>query len=504
MKKILPLMIVFSTLLLNHLLLSPCSGAKVGNYLHMFEDKVSEFTLDNGLKFLVIEIHQVPIASFVTFVDAGGVNEKTGLTGIAHMFEHMAFKGTRNIGTKNWEKEKELLDELDLAYREWRQARSRGDAKQVERKRNKFKKLQKKAKNLTKPNEFSKILEKNGANNLNAGTSTDATFYYTSLPANRAELWFNLESRRLRRPVFREFYTEKKVILEERYMRVQSNPTGKLIERLQSIAYLAHPYGQPVIGWTSDIKSLRKSQLKDFYRKYYLPENITIAVAGDITPQQVKKWAKLYFASWKKASEPPQVKVKEPEQEGKRCFQINAAHEPVYVRAYRTVSQEHPDFLDLELLATILAQGRTSRLYSSLVQEKMLASKITAFNGYPGTKFPSLFIVYAVPNELVELSMLSEEIDSQLQKVKKGKITSQELQRAKTKSRADLVRTLDSNMGLAKSLVRAEGQRGDWKKVFTDLEKLQNITLKDLQEVAKKYLQEKKSVVGKLVDNRKE
>ena len=503
MKKILFVITVF----VGVLFYSPFSQvssckAEVTDYLQMFEDKVTEFTLENGLNFLVIERHQVPIVSFVTFVDVGSVNEKTGQTGISHMLEHMAFKGTKRIGTRNWEKEKQVLQEMEQAYKELKRESSKSDpdSEKLKAKRNRFQKLKKKAGNFVKPNEFSKILEKNGANNLNAGTTTDATLYFNSLPANRAELWFNLESDRLMNPVFREFYTEKDVVLEERRMRVESNPTGKLIERLQAMAYLAHPYGQPVIGWRSDIELLTKSQLRELYNTYYVPQNITIAVAGDINPEQVKKWAKLYFGPFEKGPEPPKVTVEEPEQEGRRSFKINSMRKPVYVRAYHAVNQDNPDFLALDLLASVLSRGRTSLLYSSLVQEKRLAAKISAFNGFPGTKFPSLFAFFAVPNAGVELSEIAEGIDKQLQKVKDGEITAEELERAKTKARASLVRRLDSNMGLAKTFAKAQGQRGDWKKVFTDLEKLQKVSLEDIQKVAEEYLSKENSIVGKLVN----
>lgn len=480
-------------------------GWAMDKYLQQFEDRVTEFSLANNLKFIVIERHKAPVASFVTLVKAGGVNEPSGETGLAHLLEHMAFKGTKDIGTRNWEKEKELLERLDVLYKEIRKLKEKPgiERDQLEKKISRFKELQEKAKELSKANEFARIIEQNGGTHLNAGTSADYTIYYCSLPANRAELWFSLESDRLKNPVWREFYTEKSVVLEERRMRVESDPTGRLMERLVAISYLAHPYGRPVIGWHSDIESLTKKDLQDFYAEYYRPGNMIMVVAGDVQPEQVKKWAKIYFGSLRQ--EHPLIKgiTEEPEQLGKREIIIKEDNPSVYARAYHSVEADHPDAPKLDLLADIMSRGRTSRLYSQLVVDKKLANRIFAFNGYPGERYPSLFIIFAVPNQGVNLKDLASGLDKELNKIKQGSIEQEELTRAITKIRTDLIRSMDSNLGLAKSLAKAELLRGDWRKVFTYLDKLEQVTLEDLKGVAKEYLTEDKSNVGKLIQTKK-
>ncbi len=475
-------------------------------YLQEFEAKVTEFSLDNGFKFLVIERHQVPTASFVNFVDAGSVNEPAGNTGIAHLLEHMAFKGTPTIGTTNWEKEKPLLKKINKVYTEWLQAKSEHplDQKDISNKRARFEKLQDKAQKYVKANEFSKIIERNGGTDLNAGTSKDYTIYFCSLPANRAELWFSLESDRLKNPVWREFYTEKQVIMEERRMRVESQPTGYLIEQLLAHSFIAHPYRHPVLGWKSDIIATTVSDLERFYQRYYIPRNITFAIAGDVDPMQIKKWAQTYFGQFESRSSQVKNITEEPKQEDERSFNISKFSQPYYIRAYHIPKQMDKDYPALKLLSQILSEGRTSRFYSQLVVKEEIASQIHAMTGFPGEKYPCLLVIFAVPYKDINLSSLAKEIDSVLDEVKEEGVTERELKRAQKNALADLIRGLDSNLGLAKSFSKAEVQMGDWRKVFTKIELLEKVTLADIKRVANKYLKSNNKTVGKIINHKQE
>lgn len=469
--------------------------------LGRFEDKMTKMTLGNGLTFLIIERHEAPVASFVTMVKAGGVDEPSGKTGVAHLLEHMAFKGTKSIGTKDWEKEKKILKKLDQAYHRMKDLRRslESNSTEVNNAEARFKELQKQAKRLTKPNEFSRIIERNGGAHLNAGTSADYTMYFCSLPANKAELWFSLESDRLKNPVWREFYTEKEVVIEERRMRIESDPSGRLMERLLALSYIANPYRNPVIGWLSDIEALSKEDLTEFYNRYYVPENMVMVVAGDVNPDQIQKWARTYFGGLK---DKPLVRnriTKEPQQKGPRKFRLKEENPPVYVRAYHTVKATDPDSPDLDLLSDILSKGKTSRLYSQLVVEKELASKLFSFNGYPGQRFSSLFITYILPQRDVPLDKLISGLDKELNKIKLQGISQTELKRAKTKAKADLIRGLDSNLGLAKSMAKAEALEGDWRKVFTYLDELDKLTVKDIQRVAQEYFKKSNLTEGRII-----
>lgn len=470
--------------------------------LQEFEKKVTEFTLDNGLTFIVIERPVAPVASFVTFVDVGGADEPVGHTGIAHIFEHMAFKGTHYIGTSNWEKEKTALKKMDDAYQRWLEESyaPEPDSAKLDKLWSEFQKLQEEAGQYVVNNEFSQIVDRNGGTGMNAGTGADQTVYFYSLPENRMELWFSLESDRFKNPVFREFYKEKEVVREERRMRTESQPVGRLVEEFLAVAYTAHPYGRPVVGWNSDITATTMDDARAFYNKYYVPNNITIGIAGDVKPKEVRKLAETYFGDIPAAPEPPPVYTKEPEQRGERRFEIEGQSQPFLLMGYHTVAEDHPDAKALQLLGSIISSGRTSRLYKRMVEEEQLALGVQAFNGLPGTKYESMFAAFAVPNRGIGVDTLESVILEEIEKVKNGALTQKELDRARTNARANLIRNLDSNIGLAQALAGAEAQRGDWKKVFTDLDELDKVTLEDLQRVAKTYLTEDNRTVGAIVN----
>lgn len=483
-------------------LLLVCSGYRVvAQSLEEFEKKVTEFTLDNGLTFIVVERPVAPVASFVTYVDVGGANEPIGHTGIAHIFEHMAFKGTHYIGTTDWEKEKQALEKLDQAYQQWLSEKysPSPDSAKMKALWTQFTKLQEEAGQYVVNNEFSQIIERNGGTGLNAGTGSDQTVYFYSLPENRMELWFSLESDRFKNPVFREFYKEKEVVREERRMRTESQPVGRLVEEFLAVAYTAHPYGRPVVGWNSDITATTMEDAREFYNTYYVPGNITIAIAGDVKPKEVRRMAETYFGGLKAGPEAPPVYTKEPEQRGERRFTIRGQSQPFLLMGYHTVAQDHPDAKALQLLGSIISSGRTSRLYKRMVEEEQLALGVQAFNGFPGTKFESMFLTFAVPNQGLGVDTLETVILEEIQKIKDGALTRQELNRARTNARAGLVRSLDSNSGLAQALAGAHAQQGDWRKVFTNLEDLNEVTLEDLQRVAKTYFTKDNLTVGAIV-----
>lgn len=472
--------------------------------LEDFEEKVTEFTLDNGYTFIVIERHRAPVVSMVSFVNVGSANEPAGHSGIAHIFEHMAFKGTRKIGTTNWEKEKVVLQKLDEAYQAWLAEKysTHVDSSKLERLWNKFKALQERASQYVVNNEFAQIIERNGGTGLNAYTNRDQTVYFYSLPSNKLELWFTLESSRFEHPVFREFYKEKNVIREER-RSAESSPIQSLLEEFFAVAYTAHPYQHPIVGWQSDIIATTMEDTREFYKTYYVPNNITFAIAGDVNPEQVKEWAKAYFGDVPPAPEPPPVYTKEPPQEGPRKFTMYMDSRPVFLMGYHTVDADDPDAEALRLLAAMLAGGRTSILYEKMVEEEQTARRVAAITGLPGEKFESMFLLFAIPNRNVSLDKIRKSILEEIQKIKNGKISKEALERATTQVRANLIRSLDSNMGLALALAEAEAQRGDWRYVFTRLEDLKEVTVEDIQRVAQEYLVRSNRTIGVIKNKQK-
>lgn len=471
-----------------------------------FEKKVTKFKLDNGLTFLVIKRPVAPVVSMVTFADVGSANEPKGHTGIAHIFEHMAFKGTHNIGTKNWEGEKPVLKKEDETYQKWLAEKysPEPDTARMNTLWKQFKDLQKKEEQYVKNNEFSRVIERNGGEGLNASTGADQTMFFYSLPENKLELWFSLESDRFKQPVFREFYKEKNVIREERRRRTESSPIGRLLEEFLAVSFTASPYQHPTIGWNSDITATTMEDARQFFNTYYVPNNLTMAIAGDVNVDEVKKMAKEYFGDIPAAPAPPPVYTKEPEQRGERDFTIKGQSQPILLMGYHTVPESDPDFQALQLLASVLSGGRTSILYQKMVENEETALQVGSFNGLPGTKQTPLFVTLAVPNRNVSPDTLKTTILDEIQKIKDDGISQEQLDRVRTNARANLIRGLDSNIGIARTLAQAEAQRGDWRKVFTDIQKLQDITVEDLQRVAKEYLTEDNLTVGTLVNKSSE
>lgn len=466
--------------------------------LASFKKRVTEFTLDNGFTFIVVQRDAAPVVSFVTYVNAGSANEPFGKSGIAHVFEHMAFKGTHDIGTKNWNKEKPVLASEDSAYQAWFRYTSteNPDSTLIKQKWMTFKKYEADAQQYVKNNEFAQVVDVNGGVQMNAQTGADQTVYFYSLPQNKAELWFSLESDRFRNPVFREFYKEKDVIMEERRMRTDSSPIGRLIEEFLSVAYTASHYGVPTIGWPSDIRSTTMADTYKFFHDYYVPSNITFAIVGDVDPIKMKKMAEEYFGSFPKHAHAPLMTTKEPAQRGERRFVMTEKAQPWYLAGYHTVSADNPDAKPLEMLATILSSGRTSILYKKMVEQDQIALNVGAFNGFPGDKYASLFITYVIPNRGVSMEKIEQVLDEEIQKVKNGSITQEELDRARTNARANLVRSMASNLGLAQELAQAQAQTGNWQNLFKDLDRLNKVTLQDVQRVANKYLIVRNRTVG--------
>src|SRR5580765_7540382 len=311
------------------LLLLP--GLLAAQSLQDFEKKVTQFTLGNGLTFLVVERHDAPVVSFHTYVNAGAVDDPTGRTGLAHMFEHMAFKGTPTIGSKNWLAEKKALDAIELAYDRLDAERNkafRADAKKIEALEAELKAAIEKADSYVESNEYDRIVESNGGVGMNAGTSEDQTTYFYSFPSNRIELWFLLESERFLHPVFREFYKERDVVREERRMRIESSPQGQLIEALSSSAFEAHPYKNTAAGWASDIENLRATDAEAFYKRYYGPSNLTIGIAGDVNPTDAKRLATKYFGRIPARPTPPVVDTVEPPQSGEKRVGVASPAQP--------------------------------------------------------------------------------------------------------------------------------------------------------------------------------
>lgn len=464
-----------------------------------FEKRVSEFTLPNGMHFIVLERHEAPVVSFHSFVNAGSVDDPGGQTGVAHMFEHMAFKGTDSVGTKNWPEEKKALEAIEKVYDQLEAERNlglRANAARIKELEASLKAAIEKADSFVDPNVYTRIIEESGGVGLNAGTGMDSTQYFYNLPANRAELWFLMESERFLRPVFREFYKERDVVREERRMRVESNPQGKLLEALLATAFIAHPYRNMPGGWASDIESFRAPDAQRFYKTYYTPVNITVGIAGDIRPATARQLAEKYFGRLPAGPPPPRVRTEEPPQEGERRIGVESPAQPLLIIVYKRPDQLHKDDAAFDVVASILSGGRTGLLYKELVRDKRISLAAQAQATFPEGKYPNLFLLFLVPSAGHTVEENEKAAYGILERLKKEKVDQATLDRVKTKLRAALIRQLDSNSGLASQLTSYYVKYGDWRKLFTGLEEINAVTADDVQRIARQYFVEKTRTVA--------
>jgi len=451
------------------------------------ESRVTEFTLANGHKFVVLERHNAPVATFLTYADVGAAQEVKGITGLAHLFEHMAFRGTTTIGTKDWAKEKVLLEKVERAYYALRDEKRKGaqaDPAKLKQLEQAFKDVQEEAGKLTAKEEFGEIIERAGGRDLNASTAEDRTNYFFSLPSNQAELWFFLESERFRDPVFRDFYKERDVVMEERRL-MESQPIGRLIEEFQAVAYKSHPYGEGVIGHMSDLQNLTTADAQAFFRKYYIPSNLTTVVVGDVAPKRIRELAEIYFARLPSGPKPEPLRTVEPPQQGERRVALRLQAQRMIVMGYHKPDINHPDSAVYDAIGSLLSQGRSSRLYRALVRDKKVATQAGGMPGFPGRKYPGLFLFFAFTAPGKTNEEAEKALDFEIERLKNELVSTEELDGVKRRARANLLRQLSSNFMLAIQLSDYQVLTGDWRSLFREVEKISAVTPQDIQRVAK-------------------
>jgi len=572
----------FATLVAVAALLLVAVGAGAQTYLDL-EDQVQEFTLENGVRFIVLENHDVPVFSFRTFVNVGSANEVRGITGLSHILEHMAFKGTADIGTTNYKKEKKAMAVEDVAFDEFKKVRlalepvvagydnrvaripedrldnyaaveamlndapadvsfaGTGSGSQVTiipavgddtesgeeqaprtfdlqqeeydavlyyleevkdlkaeftAKDKAFEDAKDAAREFVVTNEYGQIVENNGGNGLNAYTSSDVTVYHYNLPSNRLELWAYLEGGRMAKPVLREFYTEKDgPVTEERRMRTDNSPIGRMIEQFENIMFMANGYHHGTIGYMSDINNISRQDCQDYFDANYVGSNIVVTLVGDVQFDEVKKFAEKYFKDIP-AGDPQPVETFEPEQLGEKRFVMQDPSQPIFAAGYHIKNVRHPDWPVYEVIADVLGQGRTSRLYKSLVKEQQLAIQAMSFAGFPGQKHDTGLIVFAVPSKGKTGYDVEEAVYAEIDKIVAEGITAEELEAVKQRTRANFIRGLRGNAGMASQLAYYQTFTGDWRELFKQVEAIDSVTLADVKRVAAKVFDSKNRTVG--------
>ena len=464
--------------------------------LTSFEKRITVKKLANGLTVIICERPEAPVFSFFTHVDAGSVQDPMGKTGLAHMFEHMAFKGTDKIGTRDAAGEKAALAKVEEAYAAYIAERD----KPVNRDENKLKQFEQAWKSaiadadkFSAPytNEFGKIVESEGGEGMNAFTNHDETGYMYSFPSNRVELWAYLESERFIHPVMRQFYKERDVVIEERRMRTDSNPIGRLLEQFTTASFAAHPYHRPTVGWMWDLNTFSATDAQRFFDTYYVPSNMVVAVVGDVKASETMPIIEKYFSRIPSHAKPDESTTVEPPQKSERRVVLHEQAQPIYIEGYHS-----PDDAVYDAITDLMSSGRTSRLYRSLVRDKQIASDSAGFSGMPGNKYPHLFAFYAVPIPGHKPEEMADAIHAEIERLKKEDISDAELKMIKTRSKANLLRSLGSNEGLANNLALFQARYEDWRELFHSVERIDKVTKADIRRVANKTFTSDNRTVG--------
>ena len=465
------------------------------------EVDVVEHELENGMKVLMVPRLGDPNIAAGWIARVGSVYERPGITGVAHLFEHMMFKGTRSIGTSNIEEDLDIIARLDavkaeLAVEEARllqahrlgeiddpkdpSARSERHGELLEE----FEALLARQQELLIKEDFSRTYTGQGASGMNAGTSYDFTIYFVNVPANKLELWFWMESDRLADPVFREFYSERDVVHEERRLRTDSTPIGKFQEQFDAMFWESSPYSWPVVGWPSDLEGITRDEALAFFGQYYAPNNLTAALVGDFDPEEAAALADRYFGRIPRGERRPlEPRTREMPQLAEKRMAAHADTNPQVVIRYHSVPDGHVDEPALVVLGQLLS-GRTGRLYRALVEDQKVAT--SAGGGQAGFKFEGMFELSgaAAPERTPE--EVEQAIYAELERMKAEPVTDRELQKVKNQNAANDFRGLEGNFQLMMQLLIRENNRG-WDTINTDPALYESVTAEDVMRVADTY-----------------
>ncbi len=462
---------------------------------------VYRHTFDNGLTLLMMENHVAPTVGLATTFRVGSVDEHDGISGATHILEHMLFKGSDRIGTTDWELEEPLLEkveELRLRIRKEERKGDRADDGVLASLRKEWKSVREKADKLGRPEEIGKIYTENGGRRFNAGTNYDYTVYMISLPVNRLELWMYIESERLRAPVLRGFYTEIENIREERLMSVEDDPQGKLWETALAAAYRAHRYGVEIIGWDSDLRTINRSEVEDYFKTYYAPNRMIISIVGDIDPEKTVEMVQAYFGDFERMPDPEPVETVEPEQIGEHRLEVEFDAEPSLFIGYHKPATGDPLSPPLRMANVILNRGRSSRMTRNVVQ-KGIARRIMSDVDSPGERFPNLFFFGVEPQSPHTVADAENAIYAELDTMKERLVSEAELDRARTYIETNYVREFADNLNAAIKLGTDEAVLGSWMARTAEITACRDVTPEEIRAAARKVFRRKNRTVAWIV-----
>ncbi len=463
-------------------------------------ENVRKYTLENGMRVIMVVRDFAPVIDFNLTFNVGGVDEPPGLGGVAHMVEHMAFKGTRSIGSYDVAAEQAALETLELAANTLIVARNAGATGQVlESFQQRLTDAQAAAQETASPNALDTLFTDNGAQGLNASTAYDRTSYVVSLPANRLELYARVYADVLSNPVFRSFYEERDVVREERRTRSEDSPDGALSEAFLAEAFQKSLYGRPLIGSADEIAGYTATAAKSIFETFYYPNRAVLVMVGDLKPGRDIKTIRKYFDFVPRGPDFQADLPAEPKQTSERRISVPYAAEPQLIVGYHKPTYPNRDAYVLDVLDYILGRGRTGRLYRELVTRQQLAVNVGTSSATPGTRYPNLFTVDLVPRAPTTAAELETALYGELTKVAESGVTGAELKRAKTLLRADVVRSLASGQSLAANLAYNELFSGGWRNLFDDLDTYDTVTAAEVKDAAARIFTKQNRTVATLV-----
>lgn len=457
---------------------------------------VTELKLSNGMRWLIVRRAQAPVFSGVVMVRVGGADEEEGKTGLAHMFEHMAFKGSRRIGTKNWLKEKPILDEIEDIGEALTQElkKEHPDNTRTQDLSAKLGVLEKKADAYRAKNEIWEVLSRNGGADLNAFTSKDLTAFHASMPSDRLELWARTLSDMIFEPTFREFYTERRVVAEERRSGTENNPDGVMSEKILSVSFADGPYHWSTIGFEKDIMGLTIQDARAFHQKNYVPGNMVGVLVGDVNIAYAERILSEAFGVYRKALVPKGPSGPGEELKGaKEKFNFDA--EPSYAIAYHKPTLPDPTEYAFDIIETALCEGHSSRLQKRLIYDKKMVDGIFCTVSYPGSRFSNLFLIWIDPLKHHAFSKVLAEISDEMRKLSESPLSEEELGRVKKQVTASHVFALDRNMTLALRLAEFETIFDDWRLMADYPKRIEAVSVEEIKKVAQQFLTDANRVI---------
>ncbi len=461
---------------------------------------VREHRLKNGMTWLIVERPHAPVFTGFVRVKVGGADEEPGYTGLAHLFEHMAFKGTQVLGTTDFKKEQGLLRQIGQVGDRLAQLErsNRGQSDEAQKLRQRLEELSREHDAITDENALATLYQLNGASGLNATTDKDLTSYFVSLPKNRLELWALTEASRLASPVLRDFYKERDVVIEERRMRIDSDPGGAAYEELTQLAFTMSPYRWPTVGYYEDLAAMTLGKAEAFHRRYYAPANSVGCLVGDVKFAEAVELLERTFGQIPSRAAPPEVLFAEPPSRQERHSTVYFDASPRIYLGFRKPTLPHRDDYVFDVIQVLLGQGRTSRLHRRLVLKERSVQGVGSF-GAPGSRFENLFVIAAVPLANKSPEEVKKSIFAELERLKNEPVSEAELEKVRNRITADQALGIDDNSGLASMLSYFQSIAGDWRYLVEHPKMIESITAEDVQRVAKKYFTRENRVVVDLV-----